>query len=129
VGAEEFGMTDKNVSNVSIRAPENIRRALELRRVANQKRSLTMVVEDTIQTQKASIKRLRIKRAPGGAPRLTLSIRTDLAESLKSVADDRCVSIGDLLFSLLDQDLAKEIQTLSTRRPASSDLSGLATAA
>lgn len=122
-------MSDKKVSNVSIRAPEHIRTALEMRRSASARRSLTHVVEDTIIARQATIERLTVRRAPSGTPRLTLSINADLVDSLKSVADDRCISVGDLLYSLLSQDLADEIHKLTGRRRTEGHMAGLATAA
>lgn len=99
-------MSERNGNSVSVRLPSELRRAAET--LAFQKESsVSLVVTPIIQGQLTRLGSAAVRRATrfgSGHSRINLCLRSDLHAVLRQEAEDRCVTISDLVFTLLNSE-------------------------
>lgn len=100
-------MTERNGRSVSVRLPRELRRAAELLAFQNGG-SVSLNVSPIIQEQLSALRHSAVRRASrfgSDHSRINLCLALDLHEALRDQAEERCVTISDLVFTLLDSGL------------------------
>mgnify|MGYP001588669978 CR=1 FL=1 len=90
-------MSEKKYANVAVRLPEDTRVAL----TDGFRKKLTHAVEDILVAKRSRFTAVRLASAPDTSTRTFLSINADLAEALREAAQERCTSVGVLVYSLI----------------------------
>ncbi|WP_338578710.1 hypothetical protein V8J38_16750 (plasmid) [Brevundimonas olei] len=100
-------MTERNGRSVSVRLPRELRRAAETLAFKNGG-SVSLNVSPIIQDQLSVLSSATVRRASRFGTdhsRINLCLGLDLHEALRNQAEERCVTISDLVFTLLDAGL------------------------